>query len=420
MRDRVQPPSEGTSLRDDGNDDGAAKEDETKVQVLSMDDFNSMMDTLSQQPSAARAHGKRATRAIASVASDSEGEEEASDSPVVKPMSLKAMDLVPQLKNRANGLGAAFYSDKGIRDHNEDKLALVVDLADFYVREVHGGGVGGGGHGGDAVVNSLLEDHSLDADAVDAMHKITMPCLFDGHSGDTCSEYLSRHVPRLLASHKKLLDKTPEAALHDVCREVDGNVCDYLFEKEDISGSTGLIVLYDGRRSVLTVANVGDSMCVLSRAGRAIKMHRQHRLNDEAERQRVEAAGGQVLKNRVHGVLAVSRAFGDTRFKDGDGDAGAGTGKGGLTCGPVIAVPDVYSEVCTPHTEFCVVATDGLWDVMTPQQAVNFVRTKLSKKVELQTCARDLAQEATKKRGSVDNVTVILLVFHLGSGPSAH
>ena len=90
---------------------------------------------------------------------------------------------------------------------------------------------------------------------------------------------------------------------------------------------------------------------------------------------------------------------------------------GGLTAGPVIAVPDVYSEVCTPHTEFCIIATDGLWDVMTPQQAVNFVRTKMSKKVELQACAKDLAMEATKKRGSVDNVTVIVLWFHLGNAP---
>ena len=42
------------------------------------------------------------------------------------------------------------------------------------------------------------------------------------------------------------------------------------------------------------------------------------------EKKRVEAAGGQVLKNRVQGVLAISRAFGDTRFKDGDSSAAAG------------------------------------------------------------------------------------------------
>jgi protein phosphatase PTC1 len=61
-------------------------------------------------------------------------------------------------------------------------------------------------------------------------------------------------------------------------------------------------------------------MCVLSRGGRAVAMHRQHRLGgglgDVAERKRIEAAGGKVINSRVNGVLAVSRAFGDTQLKD--------------------------------------------------------------------------------------------------------
>ena len=79
-------------------------------------------------------------------------------------------------------------------------------------------------------------------------------------------------------------------------------VCDHLIEDDDLSGSTGVIVVYDGRRNVLTVANVGDSMCVLSRGGRAVNMHRMHRLDDAEERARVEAAGGTVIKNR-YGTL---------------------------------------------------------------------------------------------------------------------
>ena len=59
-----------------------------------------------------------------------------------------------------------------------------------------------------------------------------------------------------------------------------------------------MVVIYDGRRSVLTVANVGDSMCVLSRGGRAVNMHRMHRLDNPEERARVQAAGGTIIKNR--------------------------------------------------------------------------------------------------------------------------
>ncbi len=56
--------------------------------------------------------------------------------------------------------------------------------------------------------------------------------------------------------------------------------------------------MYDGRKHVLTLANVGDSVCVLSRGGRAVKLHKMHRLNDEVERQRVEREGGAVINNR--------------------------------------------------------------------------------------------------------------------------
>jgi serine/threonine protein phosphatase PrpC len=81
-------------------------------------------------------------------------------------------------------------------------------------------------------------------------------------------------------------------------------VCDKLIEDDDLSGSTGVVVVYDGRKNMLTLANVGDSMCVLSRGGRAINVHRMHRLDDADERARVEAAGGTIIKNR-YGVLAL-------------------------------------------------------------------------------------------------------------------
>jgi protein phosphatase PTC2/3 len=101
-------------------------------------------------------------------------------------------------------------------------------------------------------------------------------------------------------------------------------------------------------------------------------------------------------------VLAVSRAFGDVQFKEV-----------GKAMGPVISIPDVHSEVITPMTEFAIVATDGLWDIVNPQEAVNLVRKRLSTKTsDLQDCARELAQEAIR-RGSVDNVTVLIMSFHM-------
>jgi serine/threonine protein phosphatase PrpC len=78
----------------------------------------------------------------------------------------------------------------------------------------------------------------------------------------------------------------------------------------------------------------------------------------------------------------------------------------------VIASPEIYSEIVTPMTEFCVVASDGLWDVMEPQAVVNYIRDRINGKVGIETIVQDLANEAIEI-GSIDNVTVIILIFHL-------
>ena len=156
----------------------------------------------------------------------------------------------------------------------------------------------------------------------------------------------------------------------------------------------------------MTIANVGDSMCVLSWGGRAVKAHKVHRIssNDVAERERIEAAGGQVINNRVDGILAVSRAFGDVSLKSESKDPNDSK---------VIATPDTAGEVITPMTEFAILASDGIWDVMTPQLAVNFVRKMLSKNNDIQAAARELTQSPSPR--SVDNVTVIIISW---SGPA--
>jgi serine/threonine protein phosphatase PrpC len=160
------------------------------------------------------------------------------------------------------------------------------------------------------------------------------------------------------------------------------------------------MVVYDGRKGIFTCANVGDSRCILSRGGRAVKLHRLHRLSEVDERERIIAAGGTVLKSRVNGVLAISRAFGDIEFK----------GSNPLH-GLVISVPDIHIEKITPMTEFAILATDGVFDVMEPQDAVNIVRARLHERCSLLEAAQALTQAAINA-GSVDNVTAAIILFN--------
>jgi len=72
-----------------------------------------------------------------------------------------------------------------------------------------------------------------------------------------------------------------------------------LLDEEDASGSTGVVAVYDGRRHVLTVAGVGDSMCVLSRSGKAVMLNRMHRLDNVDEVERIKRAGGTIINKRL-------------------------------------------------------------------------------------------------------------------------
>lgn len=70
------------------------------------------------------------------------------------------------------------------------------------------------------------------------------------------------------------------------------------------------------RQRVLYTANVGDARIVLARNGKALRLSYDHKGNDENEGKRVSKAGGLILNNRVNGVLAVTRALGDSYLKD--------------------------------------------------------------------------------------------------------
>ena len=59
------------------------------------------------------------------------------------------------------------------------------------------------------------------------------------------------------------------------------------------------------------MANAGDSRCVLSRNGKAVDMSVDHKPEDNAERDRIQNAGGKITSDgRVNGGLNLSRALG--------------------------------------------------------------------------------------------------------------
>ena len=126
------------------------------------------------------------------------------------------------------------------------------------------------------------------------------------------------------------------------------------------------------------------------------------------ERARVVECGGVLIRDRLNGILAVSRAFGDREFK--------GLG-GGCIASPEVIERDIEEGV----DEFLVIACDGLWDVMTSQQAVSFVRRELLEGGRrggmggalCATAANKLVRKALDL-GSVDNNTAVIVTLGVG------
>ncbi|KAK1232297.1 hypothetical protein PQX77_004548 [Marasmius sp. AFHP31] len=149
---------------------------------------------------------------------------------------------------------------------------------------------------------------------------------------------------------------------------------------------------------VLYCANAGDARAVLCRNGTATRLTQDHKATDEDEKARIRGAGGIVLRGRVMGALAVSRSLGDhiryekIKMKD-----------------YVIGEPFISRTELNKDDEFCIIACDGLWDVITDQQAIDMIRYQ----DDAQKASEILVNFALQNEYlySRDNVTVMVVRF---------
>lgn len=199
------------------------------------------------------------------------------------------------------------------------------------------------------------------------------------------------------------------AALWESCLDADAEALTLEMPGEPISGSTAVMLLLrmDETGVTLYCANVGDSRAVLSRGGTAIALSYDHKPSRPDERARIEAAGGTVIKDRLHGILAVSRAFGDAEHKMAKGMECWGKQ---FSSDPLSAEPETTLEPLQPEDEFVVLGCDGLWDVISSQQVVNFVRKRLLCHGDVARASRELVSRAIAL-GSVDNVSAVVVAF---------
>uniref|UniRef100_A0ACD5YM99 Uncharacterized protein n=1 Tax=Avena sativa TaxID=4498 RepID=A0ACD5YM99_AVESA len=183
-----------------------------------------------------------------------------------------------------------------------------------------------------------------------------------------------------------------------------------------VIGSTATVALI--RDNQITVANAGDSRCVLSRNGQAIVLSTDHKPSHPDERARIVAAGGRVIRHEVDkmqdgqivtvldvalidGKTAISRAIGYLEYKQ---DENFTLAKQKMTCNP-----DIRTENITGDTDFLLIASGGIWHVKSTQEVVQFVHQYLQNGgTDLRGICEELIDWCMESR---DNSTVILVQF---------
>lgn len=237
--------------------------------------------------------------------------------------------------------------------------------------------------------NHPMEDYHVAKFMQIQGHELGLFAIYDGHLGDSVPAYLQKNLfANILKEEEFWVD--PIRAISKAYEKTDQAI---LSHSSDLGrgGSTAVTaILINGIR--LWVANVGDSRAVLSRGGQAMQMTIDHEPN--TERGSIEDRGGFVSNMpgdvpRVNGQLAVSRAFGDKSLKS-----------------HLRSDPDVQSINLDNDTDILVLASDGLWKVMSNQEAVDIGR----RFKDPQKAAKQLTNEAVK-RDSKDDISCVVVRF---------
>ena len=210
--------------------------------------------------------------------------------------------------------------------------------------------------------------------------------IFDGHGGDECSLFLRKN---LFQNFQKTINKQKKIKSSLITTFAKLN--ETFLNRNVHSGSTCNTLIINKKINKFYVANVGDSRAIIcDKYGKAHTISKDHKPTDKKERNRIIKSGGYVEYNRVNGILAMSRAFGDKNIAK-----------------YITAVPDIF-EGLLQNINYIVQGSDGLYDVLTNQAICNFINNLIKHKVSLNRIPKMLIRHAIDVKKSTDNVSVII------------
>jgi protein phosphatase 1L len=243
-----------------------------------------------------------------------------------------------------------------------------------------------------AVVPKILSDDSLFCG------------VFDGHGGGRASDFLGRELAPCLDREfrRRGVDRLSSKeditnTMSHVVQRLDEKFCSLANAKKWTDGSTATFAILTPD-DCLYVSHTGDSRGVICNTKRgATTLTVDHKPDRPDEMHRIQSSGGFVNLEfgtwRVNGILAMSRAFGDSMLKPSG----------------VVSDPDLIHKKLSPEDEYLVLATDGLFDVMNATDVFREVQASV------RTHGRNMtvvAQHIVRKAyflGSYDNISVLVV-----------
>jgi serine/threonine protein phosphatase PrpC len=245
--------------------------------------------------------------------------------------------------------------------------------------------------------------------------------VYDGHgkTGHDVSNFVKDNLPKLIIKDTRFKTEQMKAMLMDSFKKMQSLIATMDRTSKlsaQMAGTTCSLVVHDHEKNSLTVAHVADSTVVLGSYTSPAKVQtkakaltRDHKPDLKDEKDRITKAGGRVVfdgyanhrvyaKNGRYPGLNMSRCLGDL----------LGHQEAGCSCEPEVA------ELQLGDLDHCLlVCSDGVWEFITPEEAVNIVSEFSPDKAK--DAADKLAKEAwdrwIREEGGtvVDDITVVLV-----------
>lgn len=300
------------------------------------------------------------------------------------------------LSGRVDGLW--WYKDIGQHIHGEFSMAVIQ-------------------------ANNVLEDQcqieSGPMSCTESGPRGTFVGVYDGHAGPEASRFINSHLFENIKRHTIGSQEMSADVIKNAYLETEEQFLSMVKKQWEIRpqiasvGSCCLVgVVCDG---MIYTANAGDSRVVLARLEKsgkhvkAVQLSDEHNASMESVRDELRSLHPEdpqivVLKHkvwRVKGLIQVSRSIGDAYLKKSEFNKSPLLAKFRLPQPfekPILlAKPSIHFQKLHPEDQFLIFASDGLWEHLSNQEAVDIVhhssRNGVAKKL-----IKAALKEAAKKR----------------------